>query len=107
MALRMPSGIDSSAIVFGSPSASPSWSIWASRSAISFWESFTVTTLVTSLPGLELRVLLVNQVVRGNRRGDKDRDDVDDLDHGVDGGTRCVLVRIAGRIASDGGLVSI
>ena len=41
------------------------------------------------------------------RRQDQEGDDVDDLDHRVDGGTGGVLVGIADRVASDRGHVSL
>src|SRR5438445_7305120 len=40
-------------------------------------------------------------------RHDQQRHDVDDLDHRVDGGTRRVLVRVADRVAGDGGLALV
>src|SRR5438309_4446524 len=42
-----------------------------------------------------------------DERHDQQRHDVDDLDHRVDGGTRRILVRVADRVAGDGGLVRV
>src|SRR5947209_6626238 len=42
-----------------------------------------------------------------DERHDQQRDDVDDLDHRVDGGTRRILARVADRVAGDGGLVRV
>src|SRR3989442_11982616 len=42
-----------------------------------------------------------------DERHDQQRHDVDDLDHRVDGGTPRVLVRVADRVAGDGGLVRV
>src|SRR5438876_4325847 len=42
-----------------------------------------------------------------DERDDQQRDDVDDLDHRVDGGTRRILARVADRVAGDGGLVRV
>src|SRR5438094_10580258 len=99
MAFRMSSCMESSAMVLASPSASTSRSTWVSRSAISFWESSTPATPGTSV--------LVDQIVRGDRGGDEDGDDVDDLDHRVDGRPGRVLVGVADRVARDRGLVCL
>src|SRR2546425_2120674 len=42
-----------------------------------------------------------------DERHDQQRHDVDDLDHRADGGTRRVLVPVAGRVAGDGSLVRV
>ncbi len=45
--------------------------------------------------------------LQDEERDDEQSDNVDDLDHRVDGGTRGVLVRVADRIAGDGRGVSV
>src|SRR5258708_22852993 len=100
MAFKISSCIVSSAMVLASPSSSRRRATCVSRSAISFCESSTPRT---SLPPL----WLVDEVVGGHRAGDQDGDDVDHLDHRVDGRSGGVLVGVSDRVARDRRLVRL